>query len=224
MGRRITRKQLKQDEFVTVGGTVMEWLGDNWRPIVVIAGAALVVYAIWGVASWWSQDKALEAAQQLGVAMDAMAMDGESGEEDVDVQGQLHQVVDQHSGTVQADIARLFLARMLLEQGKQDEARELLVRVISKNEDTTLGRFAAYDLLQLRIASGQAAEVAAELEASSAGEDTSLPRDVALYELGMLAMRQGQEDKAKEYLNTLVEEMPESPYLYPARQRLAELG
>jgi TolA-binding protein len=66
--------------------------------------------------------------------------------------------------------------------------------------------------------------VAAELEAMVAGRSTGLPRDAALYRLGELFADEGDAEKARTYLEMLVEEFPESPYIGGARQRLLELG
>jgi outer membrane protein assembly factor BamD (BamD/ComL family) len=42
--------------------------------------------------------------------------------------------------------------------------------------------------------------------------------------LGELFVEEGQPEKARTYLEMLVEEFPESPFLPNARQRLLELG
>jgi TolA-binding protein len=57
-----------------------------------------------------------------------------------------------------------------------------------------------------------------------AGQSTGLPRDAALYRLSELFIEEGQPEKARTYLEMLVEEFPESPFLTNARQRLLELG
>jgi predicted negative regulator of RcsB-dependent stress response len=226
MGRRITRKQLKQkDDFVTIADSVFGWFNENWRPIVAVAGAALFVYLIWGLASWWSQDRAIEASVKLAEAIKAV----EKIEENEDIATEsaeelLAEVIDEHGRTIQGDMARLHLAKILLDREENDEARALLVRLVEKHRGNTIGRLAAYDLLHLRIASGQAAEVTMELEAMVAGQDNRLPRDMALYELAMIHLKERNRDKAKEYLGMLIEEFPESGYRQPASQKLSELG
>jgi predicted negative regulator of RcsB-dependent stress response len=228
MGRRITRKQLKQDEFVTVADTVFQWLRENWRPIVGVAGGLMVVYLIWGLASWWSADRAQDAAVHLDQAL--RAIDDEeagaptSGTEVLSGEEQLQQVIEEHGGTTQGDMARLVLARKHLDGGRTDEARELLVRLSQRHKGDTIGRLAAFDLIQLRISSGQGAEVAQELEAMVAGQDDSLPRDMALHELGMLLVKEQRTDEGRDYLEKLVEEFPDSPYRSSASQKLSELG
>jgi hypothetical protein len=52
MGRRITRKQLKQDEFVSTVDTVIHWGANYWGPAA--AGLAVVCVAI---LLWWIGDR-----------------------------------------------------------------------------------------------------------------------------------------------------------------------
>jgi len=133
-------------------------------------------------------------------------------------------VIDSHGRTDQADMARLYLARIALSRGQTDEARAALVELARKHDDDVIGRLANLDLINLRIASGQGAEVAADLEAMVMGQSSGLPKDAALYRLGELFAAEGQPEKARTYLEMLVEEFPESPFLSNARQRLLELG
>ena len=83
---------------------------------------------------------------------------------------------------------------------------------------------ATLDLVHLRIAAGQATEVAVELEAMVSGSDPRLPRDVALYELGQLYLSEQDPVQATDYFQKLVDEFPESPYNQLARQQLMEIG
>ena len=109
-------------------------------------------------------------------------------------------------------------------RGETDAARAALRELAQEHGDDVIGRLANLDLINLRIASGQGAEVATELEAMVAGRSNELPRDAALYRLGELYFEEGQPQKAKPHFEALVAEFPESPYLMNARQRLAEIG
>ena len=115
-------------------------------------------------------------------------------------------------------------ARIELDRGEVEAARATLISLAEKNTGNVLGQLAALDLVHLRVASGEGVQVATELLAVVNGQDQGLARDVALYELGMLLVDQERFDEAREYLQTLVDEFPESPYRFPAQQRLNELG
>lgn len=230
MGRRITRKQLKKDdEFVSAAEMIFRWVADNSRALIAGFGAVTIVALLWWAASSWIGARADDASLLLSQAVATFegeadpvslvpAGDVEAAEE------QFRQVVQSYGRTDQADMARLYLARIALGRGQTDDARPALVDLSRRHTNDVIGRLATFDLIKMRIASGQAAEVTAELEAMVSGQSTGLPRDVALYQLGELFADEGQPDRARPYFELLVEEFPESPYLINARQRLAELG
>ena len=134
------------------------------------------------------------------------------------------QVIEHYGKNNQADMARVYLARIYFDRNETDAARDLLVGLAERHRGDTIGRIATLDLIHLRIAAGQATEVAAELEAMVTGANPSLPRDVALYELGQLYMAEQNQAQAGEYFQKLVDEFPESPYGNLARARLTEIG
>ena len=228
MGRRITRKQLKkEDEFVSTMDAVVRWLFDNWRPLVAGVVAVCVVGLIWWGARAWMGSRAEEASlREALITFEGEAVAGSmvpAGDLEAAEAGFL-QVVDHYGGTEQADMARLYLARIALSRGEVDEARAALVDLTQRHDDDVIGRLATHDLINLRLASGQGAEVAGELEAMVTGQAKGLPRDAALYELGELFISEGDPERAQEYFQKLVDEFPESPYLLSARRRLGEIG
>jgi len=230
MGRRITRKQLKKDdEFVSAAEVIFRWVADNARALMAGTAAVVVVALLWWAAIGWMSSRSADASLLLHQA--TQTFEGESTAGSLTPAGDLEaaeaefqQVIDSHGRTDQADMARLYLARIALSRGQTDEARAAFVELARKHGDDVIGRLANLDLINLRIASGQGAEVAADLEAMVTGRSTGLPRDAALYRLGELFVEEGQPDKARTYLEMLVEEFPESPFLTNAQQRLLELG
>jgi predicted negative regulator of RcsB-dependent stress response len=230
MSRRITRKQLKQsDEFVSTVDTVMQWLGDNWRPIVAGLTGACVVAVGWWLYGLWSESRSADASLALHSAVTTFEGENAVGQlvpagDSEAAEAELRQVIEDYGSTDQADMARLYLARIHFDRDETDAARDLLIGLAERRGDDAIGRLATLDLIHLRIASGQAPEVAAELEAMVVGSDSSLPRDVALYELGQLYLAEKDPTQARDYFTKLVEEFPESPYLSLAQQRLMELG
>jgi predicted negative regulator of RcsB-dependent stress response len=227
MGRRITRKQLKQDEFVSTVDTFIHWGAGYWRPIVAGLAAVCAVIVLWWLGSRWSASRADQASYLLYQAVSAYEEQVAGGivpAEGDDAESKLREVIDRYSRSDQADAARVYLAKTHIERGEAEAARGLLVEVIDRHADDALARLATLDLIHLRAASGEYAEVAQELEAMVAGSDRRLPRDTALYELGELFVAQRDTDRARLYFQKLVDEFPTSPYVTRARQRLAELG
>ena len=230
MGRRRTRKQLKKDEeFVSAAEMIFRWTADNWRALIAGFGAVTIVALLWWAATSWIGARADDASLLLSQAV--ATFEGEADRVslvptgDVDAaEEQFRQVVQSYGRTDQADMARLYLARIALGRGQTDEARPMLVDLSSRHPDNVIGQLASFDLIKLRIASGEGAAVAAELETMVTAQSAGLPRDAALYQLGELLAEEGRPDSARPYFELLVEEFPESPYLANARQWLAELG
>lgn len=227
MGRRITRKQLKQDEFVSTVDTVIQWGAGYWRPIAAGLAVLCAIVVLWWIGTRWSSSRADHASYMLYEAVSAyeqeLAGGGDPGAAS-DAEAQLREVIDRYGRSDQADTARVYLAKMHVERGETEAARGLLVEVIDRHADDVLARLATLDLIHLRVASGEHAEVAQELEAMVAGSDHRLPRDSALFELGELYVTQRDADQARVYFQKLVDDFPNSPYVSRARQRLAELG
>ncbi len=231
MGRRITRKQLKKkDEFVTIADQVMRWISEYWKHIVVAVAACALVAALWWAAASWSSSRSDGASQLLAKAI--KTLEGEispetgqpGGGDEEAAEQQLLEVVDRYSSSDQADVARLYLARFHLGRGEDEEARDLLVRLADRHGDDAIGRTATLDLIHLQVATGQGAEVAQQLRAMASGQNRSLPPDVAMYELGELYIHEQDLAQAKEFLQKLIDEFPDSAYSGPARQKLTELG
>ncbi len=223
MGRRITRKQLKQDEFVSAGETIIRWFMENWRPFVFGLLAVCLLIVAWWTVGRWSSSRAEQASYELHQAV--MAFDeAMAGGDAATAQDQLQTYIDDHGRSDQADMARVYLARMMMDQSDLEGARALLVEVSGRHESDLVGSVATLDLVRLQEASGEATAVAEELEGIVVGQDSRLPRDVALWELGELFVRQDEPDRARVYFQQLVDEFPESPYRGRASQRLTELG
>jgi predicted negative regulator of RcsB-dependent stress response len=230
MGRRITRKQLKKDdEFVSAAEVIFRWISDNAKPLAAAIAAVCVIGLLWWAVSGWMGARTDDASLLLYHA--TMTFEGEAAPGSIAPAGDIEaaevefqQVIDSYGRSDQADMAKLYLARIALSRGEMEEARTALVELAQKRGDDVVGRLANLDLLNLRIASGQGTEVAAELEAMVTGRSTGLPRDAALYRLGELYVEEGEPEKARSYLEMLVEEFPESPFVTGARQRLLEIG
>jgi predicted negative regulator of RcsB-dependent stress response len=230
MARRITRKQLKQsDEFVSTVDSMMHWLSENWRPIATTLAGVAAVAIIWWLYGLWSTSRTEDASYALHHAITTYEGDSSIGQlepsgDPAAAEAELLEIIDHYGKTDQADMARLYLARIHFDRGEDDDARDLLVGLAERHRDDLIGRLATLDLVHLRIAAGQATEVAAELEEMVVGSNPRLPRDVALYELGQLYLAEQKPLEASDYFQKLVDEFPESPYVTLAQQHLLEIG
>jgi predicted negative regulator of RcsB-dependent stress response len=225
--RRLTRKKLKQDEFVAVVDQIIGWLTDNWRPVAIglatVTAAALIV---WGVTSWKGsrEDAASWALHQAVKTYNAQQKKTPGAAPTAEVRAAFEKVVERYGQTREADAARLYLARFDFEAGKVDQAKKALEKVAARHKGDALGRVATLDLIHMQVSSGQASEVIPRLRAMATGQDDALPRDVALYELASAYQAEKDAAQAREYFQKLIDEFPKSPYTRTARQKLTELG
>jgi len=224
MPRRVTRKMMKEDEFVSFFDEVARWFSDNWRPVAAGVGVVVLVVLVWWGAGAWSARRSEDAAYLLRGAEKVLEGGGTTPGSVDAAEPLLREVVDRYGRTPQADVARLYLARIELGRGETETAREALRELAGHHAGTAIGAAATLDLLHLRIASGQGAEVASELQAMVSSAEPALPRDTALYELGMLLVREERPAEAKDPFERLVKDFPESPYRFAAQQKLSELG
>ncbi|MCJ7755313.1 MAG: tetratricopeptide repeat protein, partial [Thermoanaerobaculales bacterium] len=223
-------KQLKQDdEFVSAAEWIFRWVADNRRQLLAAIGAVFAAAIVWWGVNAWMGTRTDDASLLLYHAVQTFEGDAAAGSlvpgGDVDAaQIEFQQVVESYGRSDQADMAKLYLARIALSRGQTDEARSVFVDLSQKHGNDVIGRLATLDLIDLRIASGQVEEVAGELEAMIVSQDGGLPRAAALYKLGEVFVTSGDPERARTYFERLVEEFPESPYLMNARLRLNELG
>ena len=225
--RRLTRKKLKQDEFVSGVDKIIRWLTDNWRPVTTgLAAVTVVALIVWGVTSWKGsrEDAASWELHQAVKAYNAQQKETPGARPSAEVRAAFEKVVDQFGRTKEADAARIYLARFDFESGKVEEAKKVLEKVAERHKGDALGRVATLDLIHMQVSSGQASEVIPRLRAMATGQDNALPRDVALYELASAYEKEKDAAQAREYYQKLIDEFPKSPYTRDARQKMAELG
>jgi len=225
MGRRITRKQLKKnDEFVSTMDKLIRKFGEYWKQAAIGFGALMLVTLLWWVFGQWSASRQEKAAVKLNAAIESFQEERDQQASQEKIREGFEEIIASWGRTAQADVARLYLARMDLDAGKIDDARALLVRIKERHKGDAIGRLAALDLIHLQIASGQGSEVAKELEKMVVGRDKTLPRDTALYVLGTVYVEEQKPEQAREYFQKIVDDFSDSPYASKARQKLSELG
>ena len=233
MGRRLKRKQIKHDQFITLIDRAMAWMGQNWRTASMVIGGAVVLGLVYWGATLLVASRGGAAANALSDAVaiftapvGSPAQGGEgphfaTHEERLDAaEKAFRRVHSRYRFTTPGRTARLFLARVAEERGDVDAAVRLLSELADKHTDNPVVGLATLDLVRLRLARGEGAQLVKELEAMVAGKDPRLPRDLALFQLAQVWERQGNVDEAVRLYRKLSEDFPESPYRFEAQQRL----
>lgn len=233
MARRLTRKQIKQDEFVSLIDKGLQWMGENWQRAAIGFGAAIGVALLYWAASALLASRASSAARALNTALTTLqAPVGTAASEPTGptftteserldaAEKEFSRVSSRYWLTPQARVAKLYLARIAVDRGDVDGALRKFTEIASRKDDDAVVRMAMLDLVNLRLARKEGYLVAPDLEAMAAGRDPRLPRDAAMFLLAEVRSQEGKAKEAAELYRKLTEDFPESSYRYEAQQRL----
>lgn len=236
MGRRLTRRQIKKDEFITLMDRMVHWLTENWRQAIIGLGGALAVGLLWWAFTLILGSRTAAATRALDEAVQIMeAPVGAGAPADAKVKfanererqeaaAKALAKVRRYWFTPQARMARVLQARLALEKGDAEAAMRELAAVASHRAADPAVRAATLDLMRLRLASGQVEAAISDLEAMASGKDKRLPQDMAMFELASAYERVGKVQQAQELLRKLVENFPDSSYRVEAQRRLSSLS
>jgi len=231
--RRLTRRQIKKDQFVGLVDRAAHWLTANWRQAAIGLGVPLALALLYWAGAALLAGRNDAAARALATALEtynapvgttvpatAKVFFATDQERLAAAEKAFDSIASRYWLTPQARLATLHLANIAAQRGDSTKAVRLLSELVEKRRADPVVAQAMLSLIRLRLAAGEAQLVVPDLEAMAAGKDPRLPRDVALYQLAQLREREGRQDEAARLYRQLVETYTESPYLYEARQRL----
>lgn len=221
MAQKISRKDLKHDEFVEAGLDVGQWLEENWRTVAMAAGGLLVVALLFVGWSWWS-DRRQARAEQL--AAEGFALLGPSGADPLAAAAKFDEAAGAAGGTPLGDVARTYRGIALLRAGRAAEAVPILEEASGSAKEPVLRGTAQALLAEALEAAGNADRAAEVYQKLADVPMASFPPELALVRLGELRARQGRLEDARRAWEDVVGRYPESPYAGQARQLLGRLG
>jgi TolA-binding protein len=235
MSERLVRKDIKHDRFVEEVEHAYDSMRKNSQRLVMLVVAVIVVLAaIAGFYAW--QRKQERAAQQLlAEGIDVMGRqvvtdpaapaDPKSFKTEQEKLAKAEpifkQVTDKYGRSAAADIADLYLAQIAVSRGDVAGAQAKFEKFIREHDDHVLAGTAQMSLYQLRLGAGAAKEVAADVEQKLSQEQTALPKDALLALLAKAYEMVGDEPKAKDAYQRIINEYPDSPYTLDAQRKVA---
>lgn len=232
------RHDLKHDKFVDEIGVLSGKARDNQRILLFLASGLIALAAIVYGVFFYLGNKEDNAQEALAVAIetfDAPVGDPPAGqpappqtgprfkteaEKTAAAEKQFKDVQSKYSGTDASDVAGLYLARIAASRGDTKTARPQLEAFVKDQKDHILAGAARFSLYQMRIESGEAAQVAVEVSAELAKEEPALPGDSLLVLLAQAYDAQGDATKSREAYRRITTEFPESPYVIEAQRRV----
>jgi predicted negative regulator of RcsB-dependent stress response len=239
MNQRLTRREIKRDEFATAMGRSVEYAESHWRTIAMaVGGVVLLVLLLLGVRAFLSHratasNEALAQAMKVYQApIDAAAPKPQdpkspSFRDEASRQARAKelftQVRDDHGSTDAADVAGVYLADLAAAEGQLDRARELWQDFLDDHKGHMLAGPVRLNLYALDRKQGKGEPVLLELRGMVDQADAPLPQDVVLHELGVTLEQLGRGQEAIQHYRKILDEYPQSPYRSSAQQRLSAL-
>jgi TolA-binding protein len=222
---RISRRELKHDEFVekTIGAT--HWLEQHWRTALLAVGG--LIFAVLLVVAWvtWSRGRADEARDEFGEGLRAYSKAESAAFADSAALEQARvtfaAVAENQGSDPPGPAARYYHGVTLHHMGRSDEAAAELGRAASLADTPTLAATALVMQAEVLAQSGKVDEAAAILERLVAGENAVYPPSEALLRLGWIHADSGDQERARETWQKLLDQYPDSP---AARQVTEILG
>lgn len=234
------RHRLKENELSHVLGDAASRLQENRSKFGLIAGViALVLVA--AVGYWaWSTRSENRAQALLGDALVVMqapveepkagAKPGTPGYATVQARAEaalakFAEVYNTYPSTDAGVAARYYAASALAMLGRHAEAAARFQETVDRaGENSFYGRMARLGVVE---ANAQAKKFDEAISAAQAlvnsTNDETLPRDALLMELGRVQAAAGKKTEAKQTLDKVIAEFPDSPYIDEAKRMLAEL-
>jgi predicted negative regulator of RcsB-dependent stress response len=224
MARKITRKELKQDEFVDAAVDLGHWLEKNWQ--VVARWGAVVVVVVLLTVGWvaWARHTREQAEVRLAAALvtyDRLEADGfsDSGELEKTL-GELTSVAEDAGGSA-ASVARLYRGSALFQLERYDEAEKELKDVVDTSaQSSTLFATAHSVLANVYQATGRTDDAVRVLDELLDAPEARVPADQTLLQIGQIYSAAGQDDAAREHWQRVVDEYPDGIAASEARELL----
>lgn len=231
---RMTRHKIKHDRFVDEVGSAYSYARQHSRPVVwglvgllglIVGGTALLVYQRGQEQK--AQRRLAEAIAILQAPLESQAGPTATGptykteqEKQAKAQPILEEVATKYPRTDAADVAGLYLAGFAAERGDLASARPKLEQFLRDHPDHILAGAAKRGLYELRVAAGEGQQVIADLERELTDQNSPLPNDVVLAMLAHTHELIGNDAKAREAYQRIVNEYPDSPYTIDAQRKL----
>lgn len=236
MNQRLTRKEIKRDEFANAVGRGVEYAESHVRSILLAVGAVILIGVLaFGIRAFLKGREA-KAGEALTYAMkvyeapvdaaaakptDPKAPTFASQDARRNRAKELFEGIrDDYGFSDAADVAGLYLGQIAVQEGQLDRARELWQDFVDEHEGHILAGQARLNLIELDRQQGKGQELAARLRAFLQESKPPLPQDILYHELGVTLEQIGQGGEAVEAYQKILDEFPQSPYRAEAQERI----
>ena len=215
-------------------------LQENRRTFGLVAGIVALLVIV-GIGYWaWTTRSENRAQALLGDAIVIMqapveepkpgAKPGVTGYPTIQARAEaalakFAEVYTAYPSTDAGVASRYYAAAALAMLGRHDEAASRFQETVDLAGDSTFyGRMARLGVVEANMQAKKydQAITAAQALVNNTSDDT-IPRDALLMELGRVQVAAGKKADAKQTLDKVIAEFPESPYIEEAKRMIAEL-
>jgi len=228
MAARLTRQQMKRDEVMESLGSVIGYVRERPKLVVIAAGVLVVAgLSVLGLYRYRAHQTAAanEAlAQALDIIHAQVGPDAKGTpsfanetERDQKAGTALSGVIEKYGSTGAAQSARLLLAAQVASEGDMNRAIELWKQVQAAGTGSIAAEAELNLVNELRNA-GKADEVVTMLRQQMENGTGPLPPDAVIGELAETLQSQGKDAEAEQLQRKLTESYPDSPYA-PSNQQ-----
>lgn len=239
MNQRLTRKEIKRDDFASAVGRSVEYAESHVRPILYALGGALALLVIGLGVYFWLGSRSERANETLAYAIrvqqapiDAAAPKPQDrlapsfateAARQAKAKELFQQAHDDFGGTDAGDVAGLYLAQIAAQEGQLDRARELWTGFVDEHGSHALAGEARLNLIALDRQQGKGEDLATRLRGLLEEAEPPLPKDVLLHELGVTLEQLERPQEAIQAYQQILDDYPQSPYRQEAQQRVSAL-
>ncbi len=215
---KISRKKLLEepDEFLSLTQRAWGWATEN-RSKAIAAVGAVVALVLAGVAGVTLAERSRAArSQELAEAVESYR-GGEGGA----AAGRLEALADRLGSSPQGAVARYFAAGALAAAGERERAAAAYESSAAQaGAESDLAPLASLAAAYLALEAGDEEGAEKAFRGLLAREGAVVPRAALKLELAGIAERAGRADEARQLLEEVLEENPDSQLGAAARQRL----
>ncbi len=215
---RITKKEMKQDKFVTSSLKISEWIQKHLNEVLVGAGGVILVAVILFFILSSQAKRERKASELLGRAnLELQA--GNIGQAVTDLQ----MVVNKYGSTKRAGQASFLLASAYFYAKDYVQAQSTFEKYLKKyKKDHLLAASAQAGIADCHMQRGNFIQAGENFAKAASLSSQSFLAPQYLLQAASAYLKANQKDKAKEMLNRLIEEHPDSPEVQRAKIQLAE--
>jgi tetratricopeptide (TPR) repeat protein len=230
MARRVSRKSMKQDEFIDGASEAMAWIEKHWRSVAAGVGAAIVLVLIVAAWSWWAGRRDAEAGRLLSEGIylysgqqsdPAAASQGASGTgRYAEALPLFEKAANLAKRSARGRVAEFYRGATLLRMGRSAEALPILEEVAASAGDRPLADSARGMLAEAYGKAGDIEKAAAQYRKLADEPGAAFPPDMALLQLSRVYEDHGRTQEARQVLQEILTKYPQGSTGAEAKSRL----